>query len=167
MKKNTRRQLTLFVDKSDASEIESIRKKFNPGQYQLIDSHVTLCREDEIENIAIILENLQQLDTPKITIQFGHVIRFDNGNGVLLPASGENEQYHQLRSKILEGSGVSIKQHQPHITLMHPRNSNCTGEVFKEIQNANLPASLSFETISLIEQVDGRRWQIVKQYKLG
>ena len=46
-----RRQLTLFVKKEDAETIEQIRQAFNPRQFELIKSHVTLCREDEIQNL--------------------------------------------------------------------------------------------------------------------
>ncbi len=166
MDNNIRQQLTLFVDKKDAHEIESIRKKFNPGQQQLIDSHVTLCREDEIANIDKVLDNLQNLDIPAITIQFGQPIRFDNNKGVLLPASGYNEQFHHLREKVLIGLSIQVHRHEPHITLMHPRNANCTHEIFEEIQTVTLPVSLKFDTVSLIEQIDGGQWQIIKTFNL-
>jgi hypothetical protein len=162
-----RRQLTLFVDRKDALNIEGIRRRFNPTQQKLIDSHVTLCRENEIEDINALLDNLQELDTPKIVINFGHVIRFENGQGVILPALGDNEQFHLLRSKVLNGLGVTVRRPEPHITLMHPRNSTCTDETFSVIQQINLPARLTFDTISLIEQVNGGQWQILKSYKLN
>lgn len=166
MNKNIRRQLTLFVDKKDASEIESIRKKFNPKQQQLIDSHVTLCREDEIANIDKALDSLQNLDTSTITIQFGQVTKFDNNKGVLLPAFGDNEQFHQLRVKILTALNMPVRHHEPHITLMHPRNSSCTDEIFEEIGSVNLPTSLKFDTVSLIEQIDGGQWQTINIFNL-
>jgi 2'-5' RNA ligase len=166
MDKNIRQQLTLFVDKKDASEIESIRKKFNPKQQQLIDAHVTLCREDEISNIDNALNNLQNLDTSTITIQFGQATRFDNNKGVLLPAYIDNVQFQQLRKKILTALNMPVRRHEPHITLMHPRNSNCTDEIFEEIKSVNLPTSLKFDTVSLIEQIDGGQWQIINRFNL-
>ena len=165
--KNVRRQLTLFVDKKDAVDIENVRKKFNPKQHHLIDTHVTLCREDEIKNIAIVLDNLEHLDTPKIAIQFGQVTRFDNDLGVLLPALGDNKQFHQLRLKVLAGLRMTVRRHKPHITLMHPANSTCTDDIFREIQKTNLPTTLTFYKISFIEQVDGGRWQVLRTYKLN
>ncbi len=117
MDKNIRRQITLFVDTKEADDIENIRKKFNPVQYKLIDCHVTLCREDEIENITVVLDNLHQLDIIKIPILFGRATRFGNGLGVLLPALGDNEQFHQLRIKVLKGLGMTVRRHEPHITL--------------------------------------------------
>lgn len=161
-----RQQLTLFVDKKDAIEIESIRKKFNPAQHKLIDSHVTLCREDEIANIDKSLDILQKIHTPSLTIQFGQVIMFENNKGVLLPAFGDNEQFHQLRVKILTALNMPVRRHDPHITLVHPRNSNCTDEIFEEIKSVNLPTSLKFHTVSLIEQIDGGQWQIINRFNL-
>ncbi len=166
MDRNIRRQLTLFVDKKDAQEIENIRKRFNPKQYHLIESHVTLCREDEIENISIVLANLQKLDSSKISIQFGQVTRFDNGKGVFISTTGNNEEFHQLRLKILTGLNITVRRHEPHITLMHPKNSICTDEIFEAIQRICLPISLSLETISLIEQINGGQWQTLETYKL-
>lgn len=167
MDKINRRQLTLFVDKKDAGEIESIRKKFNSIQHQLIASHVTLCRENEIQDIDKVQENLHNLDTSAVTIQFGQVTRFDNGNGVLIPALGDNEQFHCLREKIVARLIEMVRGHEPHITLMHPRNSNCTDDIFKEIQSTNLPRYLKFHKISLIEQVNGGPWQIIKSINLN
>ncbi|RYY00847.1 MAG: 2'-5' RNA ligase family protein [Gammaproteobacteria bacterium] len=166
MDKSIRQQLTLFVDKKDASEIESVRKKFNPRQQQLIDSHVTLCREDEITSINKVLDTLQNIDTSAIIIQFGQATRFDNNKGVLLPASGDNEQFHQLRKKIFTALNIPERRHEPHITLMHPRNSNCSDESFEEIKSVSFPTSLKFDTVSLIEQIDGGQWRIIKRFNL-
>lgn len=166
MGRNFRQQLTLFVDRKDAMEIESIRKRFNPEQQQLIDSHVTLCREDEIEDIDRVLDILHTLDAYAVAIQFGQVTRFENNKGVLLPAFGENEHFHQLRSKILTALDIPVRRHEPHITLMHPRNSTCTDEIFEEIKSINLPTCLKFNSVSLIEQVDGGRWQVINRFHL-
>lgn len=164
--RNTRRQLTLFINPEDSHGIEDIRRKFNPEQYHLIAGHVTLCREDEIENLTVVLNNLQQLDTESIIIQFGQVKRFDDNSGALLPALGDNKQFHQLRSILLAGLNKTLRHHQPHITLMHPRNSTCTDKIFKEIQKANFPASLRFDIVSLIEQVEGGQWKPLEKYTL-
>lgn len=147
--------------------MEDVRRRFNPKQQELIDSHVTLCREDEIENITALLANLQQLDTPKITINFGQVTRFENDLGVMLPASDDNEQFYSLRSKVLAGITATIRRPQPHITLMHPRNSACTDEIFSVIQKIQFPTHLIFDKICLIEQINGTKWHIIKSYKLS
>jgi len=163
--KNTRQQLTLFVDKQQAAAIEYIRRKFNPKQYQLIASHVTLCREDELHDMSYILARLQD-PLPSITVQLGPVCRFQNGQGVLLPAAGSNASFHQLRNKLLKKDMEHIRLHHPHITLMHPRNSTCTDDIFKEIQSARLPACLTFKQVSLIEQTDGGKWQTIQTVNL-
>jgi hypothetical protein len=119
--KNIRKQLTLFLEKRDAKEIEAIRKKFNPEQAKLINCHVTLCREDEILNIDKVLDNITTFDPEIITIEFGQVIRFDNGKGVLIPAL-RDDAFHHLREKVLKGIHTTIRRHEPHLTLMHPGN---------------------------------------------
>lgn len=166
MTQNTRRQLTLFVKKEDAAVIESIRSRFNPVQQQLIDCHVTLCREDEIADLEKVLSNLRTNQLNEITIQFGPAIRFDNGKGVLLPAAGDNHVFQQLRLKILEGTASSIRRHEPHITLMHPKNATCTDEVFEIIQQTIFPQVFYFTEVSLIEQVNGGAWKMLDNFLL-
>ncbi|HAK11694.1 MAG TPA: hypothetical protein DCO78_06680 [Chitinophagaceae bacterium] len=167
MNQQIRRQLTLFVNPTDAQEIEAVRKRFNPIQQELIACHVTLCREDELENLDAIIANLKKLEVPAISISFGRVIRFDNGKGVMLPDLGDNESFHQLRTKILTGVVETIRRPEPHITLMHPRNSSCTDAIFSIIQAVSFPTRLIFHEISLIVQINGGQWRIVEKYLLN
>ncbi len=162
----TRRQLTLFIDEPLAKAIEDIRKTFNPKQYALIKSHVTLCREDEIEEIGKVIQNLYNLNHNYVTIAFGSAIRFAQAKGVLIPAKSDNEQFHQLRSIVLQGIIDSPRQHDPHITLIHPRNGICTDSIFEEIKKTKLPTKLIFKEISLIEQTEGQAWRILKTFAL-
>ena len=77
----TRKQLTLFLDQGEAQTIEYIRRKYNPAQYHLIKSHITLCREDEIENIEQIIYNLEHLNAKAFELSTGPIIRFSKGKG--------------------------------------------------------------------------------------
>ena len=162
----TRTQLTLFISENDAQIIEQIRQEFNPKQYDLIKSHVTLCREDELENMEQVLNNLTHLKHKPITIKFGKIIRFLEGKGVLIPALNDNKSLENLRKNILKGIIENPRIQEPHITLMHPRNATCTDEIFAEIQKYNLPIKIKFSKISLIEQEMGQKWRILKEFEL-
>lgn len=157
-------QLTLFIDEPVAAPIELIRKQFNPEQYQLIRSHVTICREDELEQTERIIRNLSALDYNPITLHFGQVIRFSEEKGVLMPVIGGNDQFHQLRRAVLNEVISNPRLHEPHITLMHPRNSTCTDAIFQQIQQIKLPDKIIFRTISLIEQEDEKKWKVLNEY---
>ncbi len=159
-----RRQLTLFVDEDQSDAIESIRKTFNPEQFHLIKSHVTLCREDELINIEMVLNNLTKIICGPLTIAFEKVCRFQDGRGVWLPASNHNSSFQDLRSIVLKNVVDNPKKHIPHITLMHPRNSICTDLIFEQIEKVNFPESITFNQISLIEQHDGKQWKILKSF---
>ncbi|PVD51386.1 hypothetical protein DC498_14690 [Terrimonas sp.] len=161
-----RRQLTLLVNKMYTKEIEAIRRKYNPVQYALINAHVTLCREDEIQDIQQILENLKNLNQKLITISFEKVERFSDGKGVLISAHEHNTGYHALRKKILENTNQEIRFPKPHITLMHPENSTCTDEIFEEIQQLKFPKTITFNIISLIEQFNTGKWKILQQFRI-
>lgn len=161
-----RRQLTLFVDDRQSAAIESIRQKFNPQQYRLIKAHVTLCREDEIESIESVLYNLINLVLPKISIRFGRATRFSDGHGVLLPAIENLHSFRTLRKLILQGIIEAPRIHEPHITLMHPRNSTCTDDIFQQITQIILPATILFDKVSLIEQVEQGPWKTIQEFEL-
>lgn len=92
-----RRQLTLFVEQKDAEQIELIRQEFNPRQFEIIKAHVTLCREDEILNLEKVKSNLFFLKQTGLNIEFGKIERFDNGKGLFLPATNNNEEFDDLR----------------------------------------------------------------------
>lgn len=162
-----RKQLTLFIKEADSKLIESVRQKFNPKQYELIKSHVTLCREDELIPLEKVIDNLSKLNLSSIAVQFGEAIRFSNGKGVLLPSVGENESFQLLRKNILSVVHKNPRIHQPHITLMHPRNSTCTDAIFKEIEKVKFPCELKFRTVSLIEQEMGKEWKVLRRFELN
>jgi 2'-5' RNA ligase superfamily len=161
-----RLQLTLFVDASDSAMIERVRQTYNPLQYALIKAHITLCREDEIVPLELVLENLRRLQHSPIAIDFGEVQRFSEGNGVLMPAIGDQSAFHKLRAAILKGIIEVPRIHGPHLTLMHPRNATCTDEIFAEIKAQQLPMRLIFSKICLISQEIGNEWELVEAFRL-
>ncbi|MEO0337868.1 MAG: 2'-5' RNA ligase family protein [Bacteroidota bacterium] len=166
IKNNTRQQLTLFLDQTDTNAIEAIRKTYNPLQYQLIASHITLCREDEIENLDFILENLRGLKMPSFTLNLEPAKRFSDGKGVYIPVQDEQGHFQKLRVEVLKDAVDEVRFHHPHLTIMHPRNSTCTNEIFEQIQNTGLPERITINKISLIEQEIGAVWNILEEYEL-
>lgn len=160
----TRKQLTLFITLQNET-IEQIRAQFNPIQHGLIEAHVTLCREDEIEQLEQVLANIKniKLNSP-LQIEFDAAERFENGKGLYIPAKGNNERFHQLRRLVLKDLNNSPRMHLPHITLMHPRNSTCTSEIFDQIKTYPLPTALNFDKISLIGQINGGKWEIISEF---
>ncbi len=162
----TRTQLTLFLPTPEFTQIEAIRRTHNPAQHALIPAHVTLCREDELVPIEAVLKNLANLEMAAITVDFGPVTRFSEGKGVMLPAIGDNAPFQQLRAAILRGIIENPRRHEPHITLMHPRNSTCTDAIFEQIASHVFPAKIRFEKISLIEQEMGKEWQVLQEFRL-
>ncbi|MCC6727510.1 MAG: 2'-5' RNA ligase family protein [Saprospiraceae bacterium] len=159
-------QLTLFVDENQSATIEKIRREFNPIQYDLIKSHVTLCREDELEKIEEVKRSLIVLNHGPITIEFGNMVRFSEGKGLMIPAFGENEPFQKLRANILKGIIEHPRKQEPHITLMHPRNSTCNDAIFEQVKAHDLPRKIEFNKISLIEQEMGKQWHILEEFEL-
>ena len=161
----TRNQLTLFLENSNET-IENIRAKYNPEQFNLISAHITLCREDEINPIGKIIERIKSIQLEKpIRIELNGVKRCADGKGVLIIASEENNEFMELRKTIL-GTTELTKEQFPHVTLMHPGNSTCNGKTFAEIKKQELPSVLFFSKISLIEQNNGGKWNVINEFNI-
>jgi 2'-5' RNA ligase len=162
-----RRQLTLFVPPEDAVTIEQVRQRFNKVQFDLIKAHVTLCREDELEDIDRVSANIRSLTYTEIQVTFARIERFDGGKGLFIPATGDATEFHAVRKHILAGLVEEPEKKLPHITLMHPRNATCTDEIFADVEKRTLPSNLRFTTISLIEQNKGGPWKTLQEFHLG
>lgn len=158
-------QLTLFASESESAELETLRRKFNPEQYALIQCHITLCREDELLPLDAVIRNLESLNLGQFRMELCRPLRFAEGKGVLIPAMDTDEIFQNLRKKILNGIIASPRIQEPHITLIHPRNGTCTDEIFEEIEKCEIPKSLLFKKISLIEQEAGMKWKILQEFE--
>ena len=148
---NTRRQLSLYVPRTEGVLLEAVRQVLDPVQAGLIPAHVTLCREDEIGQVsaAKIELWLRTSAAQPVMLGFGNPVNFD-GHGVLLPCVAGEQAFHQLRSNVL--GATAIRRNAPHITLAHPRNPlPAKGSL---VDAMGLPENLSFTfaTIVSIEQ---------------
>jgi 2'-5' RNA ligase len=137
-------------------EIEELRFEFNPVQAQLIPPHVTLCREDEINDWCSLERRIKEVLPVQITLGFGCPIR--DGNLVLLPAVSGTEDFDELRNRLLGSHLMEPRKQSPHITLIHPRNGVCTDAIYAQIVRRIQPFSWTFRHISLIEQTAGGPW---------
>ncbi len=149
-----RRQASLFL--SGFPEIEEFRHRFNPAQAALIPAHVTLCREDEVEDWSALQDRIRAVGPIDITIEFGIPIRQEHF--VYLPVVESTVRFENLRLALLGTPTQSPRLHLPHLTIIHPRNGVCTDAIFQELLRHFVPFSASFCEISLIEQRDGGPW---------
>lgn len=161
-----RRQLTLFLARAAAEEIERLRMTYNPEQSRLIPAHVTLCRDAEVEDLEQVRKNLGRLSWPVLCLEFGPPVRFEDGKGLWLAGVGSLEDFWGLREAVLKGIVDAPARPHPHITLMHPRNSTCTDAIFEVVSGLPLPRRFWFKTVAYIEQVGDAAWRIVEEYPL-
>ena len=144
----SRRQATLYLSLPDSTVIESLRSRFNRVQFELIRTHVTLCREDEVSDWDKIASRLSDLRIIEVTLNFGLPVR-DN-NLVYIPATGSTKSYDALRSALLSIGNSLPRKHNPHITIIHPRNGICSDSVFDEISRQLKPFTTTFRSVTMI-----------------
>lgn len=161
----TRKQLSMYVPGKDGLELEGLRQILDPVQFRLIPAHITLCRENELEQFPEkeLQDRLANSSLRTITLQFGRAEAF-GGHGILLPCTGGEEEFHLLRRQIL-GPDATRNQ-KPHITLSHPRNPRAPGNTLAAALGLPVPLSISFPTISLIQQTGQEPWTILQTIHL-
>ena len=157
-----RRQATLFLKGQDF--VEEIRNRFNPEQARLIAPHVTLCREDEILDWEDVASNLRDLNPKTVTLRFGYPER--DGNLLLLPVEGPTSDFVRLRELILNTQSTVVRKHEPHITLIHPRNGLCSDSIFHSVVSDFCPFIYTFDEVSFIEQTNGDGWNVTTKFSL-
>lgn len=156
----TRRQASMYLP--DVAEIEELRLRYNPLQARLIPAHVTLCREDEVDDWLVVQTRIKRLLPIQMTIGFGRAVR--HGDLVYLPAVSGIEQFDQLRIQLLAPGFKKVRSQSPHVTIIHPRNGRCTDDIYGEIVERLQPFSWTFREISLIEQTNGGPWAPIAQF---
>jgi 2'-5' RNA ligase len=157
-----RRQATLYLPKIQGATIERLRAQYNPAQAALIRAHITLCREDEVDDWDDLADRIRALATIDIDLFFGQPIR--NANLVYLPTAGATGPFDSLRELLLSRGNSHPRKHDPHLTLIHPRNGICTAEIFAALTAEINPMAVNFKEITLIEQTDGGAWRNLQSF---
>lgn len=158
-----RRQLSMYVPVDAAKAIEDVRKVFDPIQSSLIPAHVTLCREDELDDLAAMKDRLSNISLKPLTLSFGKPEAF-SGHGLLLNCIEGGDQFRLLREHLLDSD--NIKNQKPHITLAHPRNPKSTSNSLSNMPRLPEVINVTFPNICLIEQRGSGPWQLLERYEL-
>ena len=161
----TRVQLTLFLSGPAAERVEAVRRVLDPVQFKLIPAHVTLCREDELEELRPLLlqRRLKASGIGPLNLVFGPAEEFST-HGVLLPCISGEEEFRALREAVL-GTTV-MRSQQPHITLAHPRNPKAPGNnpTAAAALGSGLKARLA--SVCRVQQDGGEPWQVLQRLPL-
>jgi hypothetical protein len=157
-----RKQLSMYVPPDAARDIEAVRAMVDPIQRRLIPAHVTLCREDELGELASVRARLRSAPFAPLTLRFGKPEVFFE-HGLLLPCIAGQDRFRALREHLLASS--QIRNQQAHLTLAHPRNPRSPGN---SPGNVSLPEliEITFSSIHLIEQDGNEPWQVLERYEL-
>ena len=161
-----RLHLTLFLDPMESMVIEYIRKRFNPEQFRLIPAHITLCRENELEDLTRIKHVLETLDFEEFDLSLGEIREISAELGVWVTLLDPQGKVPQLREMILGGASPSAGNFTPHITLMHPMNSKLNRQKVETIKEVELSGMIRISRISLIEQQEDQIWKTLEEYQL-
>ena len=139
----------------------------DPIQFALIPAHVTLCREDELEDLPAetLRQRLAAAPARPVVLTFGAAEPFST-HGILLPCIDGEEGFHALRQLVLGTS--TARRASPHITLAHPRNPKAAGNRLAAASTLVIGMQIRFGVVSRIRQEEGHGpWQITEQFDLS
>jgi 2'-5' RNA ligase superfamily len=161
----TRIQLSLYVPSSSAVILEEARRLLDPIQANLIAAHVTLCREDELNDfeIATLGSIIDASSAGPITLKFGGPEVFQ-GHGVLLPCIDGDEEFHELRCRLL--GSRTVRRHAPHITIAHPRNPRSAQNEPPNLSALQTDLVIRFAEVRYILQEAAMPWQVIAKHPL-
>jgi 2'-5' RNA ligase superfamily len=161
----TRIQLSLYVPSPSAVTLEEARRLLDPIQAKLIPAHVTLCREDELNDfeLATLGPIIDASGVGPITLKFAGPEIFQ-GHGVLLPCIGGDEEFHELRCRLL--GSRTVRRHAPHITIAHPRNPRSAQNQPRNLSALQTDLVIRFTEVSHILQEAAMPWQVIAKHPL-
>ena len=159
-------QLSLFVPPLIADRLEQVRELLDPVQAQLIPAHVTLCREDELQDIdfADLGAIVASSGAGAIRLKFGGPEVFQ-GHGVLLPCIEGEEEFHEVRCRLL--GYRSVRRHAPHITLAHPRNPRSPQNSVANHLAVQAGLVITFAEVQHIRQEASMPWRVLARHALA
>jgi hypothetical protein len=159
-----RRQLTLFAPPEASGPVEAVRQAVDPIQHRLIRAHVTLCREEDLVGCEAWQARLATGGLAPLSLRFGAAEAF-SGHGLYLPCREGEAAFQTLREAVLGSAPLS--RHRAHLTLAHPRNPRAPGNSLAAAAALGEGLWLTFPSVTLIEQTDGRAWRELETWRLG
>jgi 2'-5' RNA ligase len=153
----------MYVPRDAAREIEAVRRIVDPIQSRLIPAHVTLCREDELGDLASVLARLRAAPFGPLNLRFGKPVAFA-GHGLLLECVEGEGRFRALRQYLLASGRV--REQKPHLTLAHPRNPRSEGNSLSNTSELPEVIEVTFPSVYLIEQEGSRPWRLLEKYEL-
>lgn len=160
-----RHQLSLFAPEPVAAALDATRAILDPIQHGLIPAHVTACRDEEMQALrGNELEGaIDAASLGPITLVFGRAVPFDD-HGILLPCISGQEEFSAFRARLL--GTPQPRREVPHITLAHPRNPKSMGNDLAVALKLPAQIEIMFSEACLIEQRKGKRWQVLRCFRL-
>jgi len=155
-----RRQLSLFVAEPEGAELDALRARADPVQHALIPAHVTLVRDEDVDDWAVVRARLEALGPLRLELRLG-APRAMEGGGALLPVVGATAGFDEVRARLLVGQRGAARAQTPHVTLLHPRNRERWGLSLAQVCAHRAPSCVAFDHVVMIEQAGGEPWRVV------
>lgn len=161
--------VTLFVSEPAASEIDGLRRLWDPAMAAQIAPHVTVAYPDEVKGLeeAVAFLDVAAKEVGAFEMELGGLVHDgDPGDGLFLEVEDIDGQWKRLRT-LVATHAPRRQVVPPHVTVVHPRTSGLGKLAWAEGQPAERRTSrFAFRSIA-VTAFDRRRWRTVAERPLG
>jgi 2'-5' RNA ligase len=163
----TRHHVTAFLTGTATTEVERLRRKWDPEMARQIAAHVTLVYPEEVADPAELaaLAASVAADLAPFRLRFGAAIHTGSpADGVFLRVDDVDGGIAAFRAAVARRKRAI--DFPPHITIVHPRTSALGAEAWAEVAKVRIDAQCTVSWVA-VTAFDGRRWRTARLIPLG
>ena len=160
--------LTLFLDPAAAQSIEALRRRWDPASASQIAAHVTVAYPRETAALESLMDRVRSAGASAEPFELsvsGAAYEAGAHWWVRADVSDPANGWRRLRDLIVP-SQRQVPGTEPHVTIVHPRNSNLGERAWPLVADTDVRASWLVREVA-VTAFDGRRWQTVERVVLG
>ena len=117
-----------------------------------------------MDNWQDLAQRLTDLKSFELSLSFSKLVHEGN---LVYAKPDEPNGFQHLRALLLAREGFAPRIHDPHITLVHPRNGVADGKLFEQIRGCFKPFVCSLPVVTFIEQNGVEPWNDHQSFQIG
>jgi len=150
---------TLFLDPTDARDIEEYRLAWDPAMAAAIPCHVTAAYPREVSSLDAMLAAVGGAAAARlgpVRLRLGDVMRA--GDAVFIGVDDPHGDFARLREAIVGPEQDRLVR--PHVTLVHARTSGRHAEAWTALAGVTINRAIRVASLAATA-FDGRHWVTV------
>jgi 2'-5' RNA ligase len=168
--KSVRHVALFFISEPLSSEIDTLRRLWDPKMAARLAAHVTLIYSNEVSDVDLLKNRILQMSRTMgpFRVHLGRAKFFGSPTrGIYVMVDDIDKGISRLREQILQPPLTDQwKPYLPHVTLLHPRSAAHGEQAWESLKDVSYECDIYLERICLIED-RGSGWVPIAEYTLS